>query len=78
MSGGAPEFVHQDDPIDHPPHYVHGKIEPINVIEDWKLGHHLACVIRYVCRSAHKGQQIQDLKKARWYLDRFIGLLEER
>jgi hypothetical protein len=31
-----------------------------------------------VLRSAHKGKQIEDLKKARWYLDRKIQSLEQQ
>ena len=64
------------DPIDHPEHYTFGTIEPIDVIEDWRLGHHLACVVRYVCRAEHKGSEIDDLRKAAWYLARRIRQLE--
>lgn len=60
------------DPIDNPPHYTHGKIEPMDVIEDWGLNHHLACVIKYVCRARFKGDPIGDAKKGEWYLKRFI------
>ena len=44
------------DPINHPPHYTHGKIETIDVIEDWGLGYHLGQVIKYVSRAEHKGE----------------------
>lgn len=66
------------DLVNRPPHYVTGKIEVIDFIEDQQLGFHLGNVIKYVCRSRHKGQEIQDLKKARWYLDRFIQNHEGR
>jgi hypothetical protein len=33
-------------------------------------------VVKYVARAAHKGNQLADLKKAGWYLDREIGRLE--
>jgi hypothetical protein len=33
-------------------------------------------VVKYVARAAHKGNQLADLRKARWYLDREIGRLE--
>lgn len=59
--------------IDHPPHYTHGGIEVIDAIEAWGLGFRLANVIKYVARCDHKGNAIEDLKKARWYLDREIA-----
>jgi hypothetical protein len=62
--------------IDHPPHYVKGKIEPIDVIEDWKLGYHLGNSIKYIARAPHKGELLKDLHKSKWYLNRLIGLLE--
>ncbi len=64
--------------IDHPPHYNVGPIEVIDAIEAWKLGFHLGNVVKYVARAAHKGNQLADLKKARWYLDRKIGRLENQ
>lgn len=64
------------DMVNHPPHYTKGKIEVIDFIEDQNLGYHLSSVIKYVCRSPHKGSQIQDLEKARWYLDREIARLK--
>lgn len=66
------------DIVDHPPHYNIGPIEVINAIEAWELGFHLGNVVKYVARAAHKGNQLADLKKARWYLDREIGRLEEQ
>ena len=64
------------DPIDHPAHYNQGRIEPIDVIEDWDLGYHEGNVVKYIARAEHKGQALTDLKKARWYLDRAIALRE--
>jgi len=64
------------DNVNHPTHYNVGKIEVIDAIEDWKLGFHDGNVVKYVARSQHKGTRLEDLKKARWYLDRLITLLE--
>jgi hypothetical protein len=58
------------------PHYASYKPEPIDVIEGWGLNFHLGNVIKYVGRSPHKGEQIKDLKKAKWYLEREIARLE--
>jgi len=60
------------DAVNHPPHYNAGPIEVIDVIEGFKLGFHLGNVVKYILRAPHKGAAIQDLKKAKWYLDRLI------
>lgn len=57
---------------DHPPHYNTGKIEVIDAIEDWRLGFHLGNVVKYVARAEHKGNAVEDLQKAAWYLNRYI------
>lgn len=66
------------DLINHPPHYTHGKFEVIDVIEDWKLGFHLGNTLKYVARAAHKGSELDDLNKARWYLERYIEQCKQR
>ena len=63
------------DPL-YPPHYTNTTIEPMDVIEDWELPHHLACVLKYMKRYREKGHPVEDLEKARWYLDRFILSIE--
>lgn len=63
--------------IDHPQHYNAGKFEVIEVIQDWKLGFCEGNVVKYVARAEHKGEQLEDLKKARWYLDYRISELEK-
>jgi hypothetical protein len=60
------------DPVNNPAHYKVGGIETIDFIEAKKLGYHLGNVVKYVTRSDHKGRRLEDLKKARWYLDREI------
>ncbi len=62
------------DSVDHPAHYNPGKIEVIDAIEDWGLGFHEGNVVKYIARSKHKGRRLEDLQKARWYLDRLITL----
>ncbi len=63
--------------INHPPHYTFGPIEVIDAIDAWECDFYLGNVIKYVARSAHKGNRLADLKKARWYLDRKIKRLEQ-
>lgn len=60
----------KSDAVNHPPHYTHGKIEVIDVIEDWDLGFHEGNAVKYIGRSKHKGTRKQDLAKAIWYLKR--------
>jgi len=59
--------------INHPAHYTVGAIEVIDAIEAWHLGFHAGNVVKYVARADHKGARLEDLKKARWYLDRLIA-----
>jgi hypothetical protein len=66
-----------DDPINHPTHYTFSQIEVIDAIEAWELGFHLGNVVKYIARADRKGNRSNDLKKARWYLDREIRRLEE-
>lgn len=65
------------DPVNNPSHYRMGKIDCVDFIEDQKLGFHLGNVVKYIVRAPHKGTELQDLQKARWYLDRYIRNLEK-
>lgn len=62
--------------IDHPAHYGSGTYEAIAVIENWGLGFRLGNALKYLCRAGKKGSAVEDLRKARWYLDREIAVLE--
>ena len=67
--------------IDHPDHYggADNPYEAIKVIEAWDTGFHLSNVLKYVSRAGKKpGVDIlEDLKKAAWYLDRYITVVEQ-
>lgn len=67
------EIIIEHDAVNHPSHYTRGKIEVIDFIEDQQLPYHLGNVIKYIARAGHKGDKLEDLKKARWYLDRYIN-----
>lgn len=75
-----PQCGARDPAVDHPAHYNVGKIEVIDVIEDagWGRAFNLGNAVKYILRAEHKGKELQDLKKARWYLDRYIQKLEEK
>lgn len=61
-----------EDIINNPAHYVTGGIEVIDFIEAKVLGFNLGNVVKYISRADHKGKRIEDLEKARFYLDREI------
>ena len=62
----------KSDPVNHPAHYKVGGIETIDFIEAKKLGYHLGNAVKYITRADHKGNRLQDLQKAKWYIDRAI------
>ena len=62
-----------NDPVNHPKHYTThpSGVECIEITEHMNF-----CVgnaIKYLWRSGLKGEQIEDLRKARWYIDREIA-----
>lgn len=67
------------DPVNRPSHYTDGKIEVIDYIEDKKLGFCLGNAIKYISRAGKKdpSKEIEDLKKAKWYIERRIKEIEE-
>lgn len=64
------------DPVNKPAHYQNGRMECIDAIQAaTEDGYEFLLqgnIIKYVWRYRHKDNPIQDLKKARWYLDRLI------
>lgn len=59
--------------VNHPAHYGGDTTyETIKVIEAWGLGFNLGSALKYVSRADAKGNPIQDLEKAVWYLQREI------
>lgn len=69
----------QKELVNNPQHYSFGKdnvYEAIKVIEAWDLDFHLGNTVKYIARCGKKDEVLQELKKARWYLDRKISLLE--
>ena len=67
-----------------PEHYKKGGFETITIIDD-VLGHMpikpqegfaLGNVLKYLCRFAHKGDELNDLMKAQWYLEHLIDIVK--
>jgi hypothetical protein len=70
------QAIAQHDAVNHPAHYTTGGIETIDFIEAKKLGYNLGNVVKYITRSGLKGNQLEDLRKAQWYLSREIATLK--
>ena len=66
--------------VNHPEHYGGDTTyEAIKVIEAWDLGFHLGNVVKYISRAGKKTNNTrEDLKKAKWYLERYLLSEEER
>lgn len=72
----APEMV------DHPAHYG-GESDPFEhhkVVYGWKLDYYLGNCTKYICRAGRKpgADSVQDLEKAKWYLEQEIALLKRQ
>ena len=70
--------VEEPNPANHPQHYGGGDnvYEAIKVIEAWDLGFNLGNTVKYIARCGKKDDELQELKKASWYLEREIAKLE--
>ncbi len=64
----------RNDSVEHPAHYTQGRMEVWDFIRDQDLGFFAGNVLKYVCRYRHKGTPLEDLRKARAYLDRLIAM----
>ena len=69
----------ENDNINHPSHYTDGNIEVMDFIEDKQLNFARGNVIKYVSRAGKKdpNKELEDLKKAMWYLNREIERLSK-
>lgn len=74
--------MEEKEMISHPTHYNNGGIECFDVIkaffgkdafEDFCLSNSL----KYIMRCKHKGKYIEDLKKAKFYIEEIIRMHEE-
>lgn len=76
----APEVKERlADPINYPAHYTFGAVEVIDAIEAWGLNFARGAVVKYVARAGRKdpAKEIEDLRKAKWYIEREINRLEK-
>ena len=62
---------------DRPAYYTKNGVEPIEAIEAWGLDFSLGNCIKYIARAGKKTDNaLEDLRKAKFYLDRKINILE--
>lgn len=62
----------QPDMVNSPPHYTAGGVETIDFIEAKGLNYNLGNAVKYITRAGLKGDRVEDLKKAKWYIEREI------
>lgn len=62
----------ENNKIDHPPHYTKhpSGVECIQITEH--MNFNLGNAVKYIWRADEKGAAVEDLRKARWYIDREI------
>ena len=67
--------------VNHPQHYggENNPYEAIKVIDAWELGFSLGNTVKYISRAGKKGKdkELEDLRKALWYLQHHIETIEE-
>ena len=72
-----------EDKVNRPNHYNinwlgEQAIETYHYIRSWKMDYPESNIIKYATRHPYKGKSLQDLKKARWYLDKLIEEVEAK
>ena len=62
-----------NDPVNHPKHYTEhpSGVECIEITEHFNFN--IGNAVKYLWRQGLKGEQVEDLRKARWYIDREIA-----
>jgi len=77
VAEGARKQLAEINAVNHPAHYTVGGIEVYDFIKAKKLSYELGNVVKYVTRAEWKANYLEDLRKARWYLDAAIKQGEE-
>lgn len=69
--------ANESDPVEHPAHYTQYPVEVIELTRHMNFCRGNA--VKYIARAGHKdkSKELEDLKKARWYIDDEIKQLEE-
>jgi len=65
-----------NESVDHPDHYQGQGIEVIDIIDSFELDFYRGNIIKYILREDKKKNELEDLKKAKWYIDKLIQKME--
>jgi len=65
-----------NESVDHPDHYQGQGIEVIDIIDSFELDFYRGNIIKYILRADKKKNELEDLKKAKWYIDKLIQKME--
>jgi hypothetical protein len=68
----------ENNTIKHPSHYCYSKYEPKDVIREWGLNFNLGSAVKYIARAGRKDDIIQDLSKAKQFLEFEIEYLKNQ
>lgn len=76
----AKRVTNNTEKVDHPSHYNQGQIEVIDYIEDIGMGEDFCAgnAIKYISRYKYKQKPLEDLQKAKWYVERLITYYENK
>lgn len=72
----AKEKISMGDLIKHPAHYCYSKYEPKDVIRAWGLNFNLGSAVKYIARAGRKDDILQDLNKAKQFIEFEIEAIE--
>lgn len=64
------------DAVHHPAHYCYSMYEPKDVIRGWGLNFNLGSAVKYISRAGRKDDIIQDLEKAKQFIEFEIEAIE--
>ena len=67
-----------EDVVNRPSHYTAGGIDTIDFINAKDLGYEAGNAVKYIVRYRLKGNPLQDLQKAKWYIDHLIAIEEAK
>lgn len=63
-------LANDEEMVNHPKHYQGNGLEAIDVIEAFNLNFNLGNAVKYILRCGKKDNDLQELNKAIWYLER--------
>ena len=76
----AKRVTDNNNKVNHTSHYNQGQIEVIDYIEEIGMGEDFCAgnAIKYISRYKYKENPLEDLQKAKWYVERLISYYENK